>query len=465
MSRRPESDWQGYLRSLEVFGMRPGLERVQALLDRLQRPERSFRAIHVVGTNGKSSTTRYAAAIVQAAGLRVAAYLSPHIAGYHERLLVDGRPVDAALFGSAVERVRTESRALPPALGPVTQFEALTVAALLAAAEAGVEAAAIEAGLGGRLDATNVLDAPVVVLTNIGLEHTEVLGDTREQIFAEKAAVISRGADAVFGPLEGVEGAAEEVCARVGARAHLLGRDVRIDGGPDDFAVTVRSARGATARAEEAAAGEAQPPALTDSDRLSPLGLASTGGEERFADLAVPTAAAYQVTNATLAVAACRLLLGPLDEAAVRGAVARAAVPGRLQVAGRDPLLIADGAHNPDGMRALAAALTAIDRPRPRVGVVAIMADKAVEDMLDVLGPLLDSIVCTTASEARSLPAAALAERAAAASGERLALEVEPDPHRAVALGRRLAGPGGSVLVTGSLYLLADLADLLEPEA
>ncbi|HMK93738.1 MAG TPA: cyanophycin synthetase [Thermoleophilia bacterium] len=446
MGRPPERDWQAYLHSLEVFGMRPGLERVQALLERLGRPERSFRAIHVVGTNGKSSTTRYAAAVLQACGLRAAAYLSPHIAGFNERLLVEGRPVGADLFGGAVERVRAVSGELPAGLGPVTQFETLTVAAFLAAAEAGVEAAAIEAGLGGRLDATNVLDAPVVVLTNIGLEHTEVLGDTREQIFAEKAAVITRGADALFGPLDGLEPAAEQVCARAGARAHLLGRDVRVEGAAGDFTVTITAAleagsAPASARHEDSLPGSAS---------------------ERLSGLAVPTQAPYQVVNAALAVAACRLLLGPLDEAAVRGALARAAVPGRLQVAGHDPLLIADGAHNPDGMRALAGALEAVGRPRPRVGVVAIMADKAVGEMLDVLSPLLDVLVCTTASEARSLPAGELAAKARRAGGGRLSVEVEPDPHEAVAAARRLAGPEGSVLVSGSLYLLADLADLLE---
>jgi dihydrofolate synthase/folylpolyglutamate synthase len=423
-----DDDWQDYLHSLAVFGMRPGLERVAALLDRLGHPERTFRAVHVVGTNGKSSTTRYAAAILHGAGLRAAAYLSPHISGFSERVLVDGRPVAAARLGAAVELVRTECARLPAELGDVTQFEVLTVAALAALRDAGVQAAAIEAGLGGRLDATNVLAAPVVVLTTIGLEHTAVLGDTRELIFAEKAAVIGRGADAVFGPLEGLEGAAEQVCARVGARAHLLGRDVVVEGEPATFAVTV--------------------------------------GGERFADLAVPTPARYQTVNAGLAVAACRLLLGALEPAAARAALAATAVPGRLQVAGHLPLLLADGAHNPDGVRALADALAVVERPAPRVGVFAVMADKAVDEMLADLVPLVDEVVCTRASEPRSLTGDALAERVrrvAAAAGA--AVRVDDDPHGAVALARGLAGPGGSVLVAGSLYLLADLADLLDPGA
>ncbi len=214
----PGDDWQDYLDGLAAFGMRPGLERVSALLDALGRPQDGFRVVHVVGTNGKSSTTRYAAAVLRAHGLRSGAYLSPHITGYCERVLVDGEPVEEVAFARAVRRVRDEIARLPDDLGETTQFEVLTVAALLALAERGVEAVALEAGLGGRLDATNVVEAPVVVLTNVGLEHTEVLGATRAAIFAEKAAVI-KGGDAVFGPLDGLEGAAEAgVRARWGAR-------------------------------------------------------------------------------------------------------------------------------------------------------------------------------------------------------------------------------------------------------
>lgn len=420
---RGAGDWQDYLHTLAAFGMRPGLERVACLLARLGHPERSFRAIHVVGTNGKSSTTRYAAAVLGAAGLRSGAYLSPHITGFNERVLVAGRPVAQATLGAAVERVRAESRRLPPELGPVTQFEVLTVAAFAALRDEGVEAAAIEAGLGGRLDATNVLGAAVVVLTTIGLEHTEILGGTRELIFAEKAAVIGPGAAAVFGPLEGLEGAAAAACARVGARAHLFGRDVAVAGDPADFSVEL-------------------------------LG-------ERFERLSVPSPARYQTVNAGLAVAACRLLLGSLDAGAVRCALATTAVPGRLQIVGREPLLVADGAHNPDGVAALASALTELERPAPRVGVFAIMADKAVAAMLAQLVPLVDTVVCTQASEPRSLSAEQLAQRVGALAAGSLEVREEPDPHAAVALARRLAGRRGSVLVAGSLYLLADLADLL----
>jgi len=431
-----QDDWEGYLDRVAVFGMRPGLERVSALLDALGRPQERFRVVHVVGTNGKSSTTRYTAALLQAHGLRAGAYLSPHITGYCERVLVDGAPVDAGRFGRAVWRVRDETTRLPADYGETTQFEVLTVAALLALAESGVEAVALEAGLGGRLDATNVVRAPVVVLTNIALEHTAVLGDTRALIFAEKAAVI-KGGDALFGPLDGLEGAAERVCVRAGARAHLLGRDFTIEGEPGNF--TVRT---------EAAVYDA---------------------------LAVSTPARYQVANAGLAVTAAELLIGALDVRKVRAALTAVVVPGRLQVVSQDPLLLADGAHNPDGVRALAGTLAGLDLPHPVVTVMAVMRDKDVAGMLRTLLPLVDAIVCTRASEPRSLTADELAQRVAGATAREPAagaagkspgvhpeIHVVLDPQEAVRKARSLAGAEGAVLVCGSLYLLEDLRGLLQ---
>jgi len=435
--------WAAYLEALAAFGMRPGLERVSALLESLGRPQDAYRVIHVVGTNGKSSTTRYCEALLRAHGARAGAYLSPHISGWTERVVVDGRPVDEALFATCVEAVRTATAALPEEVGETTQFEVLTVAALLAMAESGVEAAALEAGLGGRLDATNVVAAPVVVLTNIALEHTQVLGGTRELIFAEKAAVI-KGGEVVFGGLDGLEEEARRVCSAAGARPHFL-RDEAPAGG-----------------------GDALPPGdlrVAGFPRDFRVTLAVGGAREEWAGLRVPTPALYQVVNAGLAVAAVRLLLGRLDETAAREALAVTAVPGRLQTVGERPLVLADGAHNPDGVRALARSLAAVAVPRPTVGVLAIMGDKGYDEMLERFLPLLDAVVCTRAGESRSLTAEELAAALRAAAvrlGRELPeVRVATDPHEALALARRLAGADGSVLVGGSLYLLEDLRDVL----
>jgi dihydrofolate synthase/folylpolyglutamate synthase len=435
--------WAAYLESLAAFGMRPGLERVSALLEHLGRPQDAFRVIHVVGTNGKSSTTRYCEALLRAHGLRAGAYLSPHISGWTERVVVDGRPVDEAVFAACIEAVRAATAALPEEVGDTTQFEVLTVAAFLAMAESGVEAAALEAGLGGRLDATNVVSAPVVVLTNIALEHTQVLGSTRELIFAEKAAVV-KGGDVVFGALDGLEQEARRVCSAAGARPHFL-REARAAGGEDIL----------------------QPGDLCVSGSPADFSarLAVDGALVEWAGLSVPTPALYQVVNAGLAVAAVRLLLGRLDAAAAREALAATAVPGRLQKVGERPLVLADGAHNPDGVRVLAQSLAAVSVPRPTVGVLAIMRDKGYDEMLEVFIPLLDEAVCTQASEPRSLSAQELAAalRAALVRLGRATPDIrtETDPHEALALARRTAGPGGSVLIGGSLFLLEDLGDEL----
>jgi len=444
--------WVSYLESLAVFGMRPGLERVSELLVRLARPQDAYRVIHIVGTNGKSSTTRYCEALLRAHGLRSGAYLSPHISGWSERVLVGGRPIGDEALGAAVRRVRAEVVALPAVMGETTQFEVLTVAALLALAECGVEAVALEAGLGGRLDATNVVETPVVVLTNIALEHTEVLGDTRELIFAEKAAVI-KGGDAVFGELSGLEAEARRVCRAVGARPHFLVGENSADDGADDGAAD--------------GAGPIPPDdfAVSGSPNGFCVTLAAGGGGSggRWEALSLPTPALYQLQNAGVAVVAVRLLLGGLDEAAARQALSTTAVPGRLQKVGERPLVLADGAHNPDGVRVLAQSLAAVDAPRPTVGVFAIMRDKGYADMLRGLLPLVDRVVCTQASEPRSLSAAELATAVAAAAGSPASppVEIVPDPHVAIARARALAGERGSVLVAGSLYLLEDLGDVL----
>ena len=392
-----------------------------------------------MGTNGKSSTTRYCEALLRAHGLRAGAYLSPHITGWTERVLVDGRPVAGDVFGGAVERVREAVAGLPPrARARPRSSRCSPWPRCWPSPRAGWRRWRSRPASGGRLDATNVVKAPVVVLTNIALEHTEVLGDTRELIFAEKAAVI-KGGDAVFGPLDGLEDEARRVCGVAGARPHFLrpggdrpqAGDLGVGGSPDDFVVTL---------AEQAA-------------------------ERAWAGLRVPTPALYQVANAALAVAAVRLLLGRLDAAAAREALAATAVPGRLQKVGERPLVLADGAHNPDGVRALAQSLAAVAVPHPASACSRSCATRTTTRCCELLLPLLDAVVCTQASEARSLAAEELAAalRAAAARLGRPApaITVEPDPHAALARARELATPRARCSSRGSLYLLEDLRDVL----
>jgi dihydrofolate synthase/folylpolyglutamate synthase len=336
---------------------------MRALLAELRDPQLAYPSIHVVGTNGKSTTTRLTAALLRGQALRVGVYTSPHVAGWHERL-----DTDPTGFERAVARVRLSAERLG-----ATQFEVLTAAALAEFAEAGVDVAVVEAGLGGRLDATNVLRAPVVVLTNVGLEHTQQLGETREEIAVEKLAVVQQGAAVVL-----CEPEWQALARSCGAGTTL---------------VTGRS-------------------------------------------------------NLALAVAAAETFLGDtVDPATAEGLT----LPGRLERRGESPLEIWDGAHNLDGVGWLLPRLP----DRRYVVVVSILRDKDVEKMLAALSVLGETVVATASSNPRALSADELATLARRWF-ERT--ETERDPGDALARARSIAGPDGAVLVTGSLYLLADLA-------
>ena len=343
-----------------------GTERMRALLRELGDPQERFPAIHVVGTNGKSTTARLTEALLLDAGLSVGSYTSPHVRGWSERIRVGGKEAD---FEAAVAAVRPSAESLGS-----TQFEAVTAAALLAFAAAEVDVAVVEAGLGGRHDATNVLATRVVVLTSVALDHMDVLGDTREAIAAEKLAVVQRGCTVVLSEEEWRELALENGAAAVVVTAH---------------------------------------------------------------------------SNLALAIAAAESFLGrPVDPHAADGVE----LPGRLERRGEHPLEIWDGAHNLAGIGWLLPRLPSI--PGWTV-VCSILRDKRPGMMLEALSVLGPTLVATECSNGRTLPAA---ELAALASGHFERVETESEPTGARARALELAGVGGAVLVTGSLYLLADLS-------
>jgi dihydrofolate synthase / folylpolyglutamate synthase len=423
------ADAVAYVEALDILGMRLGLERMHRLLASLGDPHLRAPAVHVVGTNGKSSTTRLAAGVLRAHGHRVGAYLSPHITGWHERTEIDGAAVGPAAFAAAVGEVRDAAGGLGlPDDDGVTQFEVLTAAAFVAMAQAGVDAMVVEAGLGGRYDATNVLGTPrAVVLTTVGIEHTEFLGDTLAAIAGEKLAVAPDGyGGLVLGRLSPpAADAVEAICRERRLSGWRVGREITVATGPGGVTVTC-------------------PGGVYDA---LPLGL--RGG--------------FQRDNLAAALGACeRFRGGALDPAAVRAAVASVRVPGRLEVFPGTPPVVLDGAHNPDGMEALVAALPEVRGDRPLVAVVSLLADKDAGRMLGMLTPHCSAVVATRSAHRRARPAADVA-KAARAHGART-VEVE-DPVEALEGARRLAGPGGVVLVCGSLYLLVDLRPLLDTRA
>jgi dihydrofolate synthase/folylpolyglutamate synthase len=401
-----------WLLSLELFGMRFGLDRMRRLMTTLDAPHLAFRAIHVVGTNGKSSTVRMIAALLARHGARTGAYLSPHLVSFAERIRIDDEDVSEEQLAAAVGRARHAAGLVDRTLEEddrVTQFEALTAAAYAQLASAGVDVAVVEAGLGGRWDATNVIDAEVAVLTNVGLEHTRWLGPTIADIAREKLAVVAPGATLV------------------------LGADLHADA--DAEAQLVAERQGATI-----VRAAAEPAWIAPGVQLRARG-------------------AFQRRNFAVACAAAEAYLGRLEREAVRAAAASTAVPGRFQVlaGGHGGEVVLDGAHNAGGIAALAESLPEFLAGRPLVAVVSVLDDKDAAAMLATLLPLCAGAVFTANANPRALSPATLASLAGQVGAPAVS-RVEADPHRAVALARELAGPGGVVLATGSIYLVADLA-------
>ncbi len=392
-----------WLLGLELFGMDFGTDRMERLLGEVGDPQARFRTVHVVGSNGKSSTTRLVDTVLGAHGIRSGAYLSPHLSSWTERVLVGGEPVPEEVFAASVAEVaRAAARVdADEDFGPVTQFEALTAAGFLALASERVETAAVEAGLGGRLDATNVIGAPVTICTSVGLEHTQWLGETVAEIAAEKLDVVAPNSVLV----------------------------VPSDLDPDAMGVAIAVTRERGAR-------------LVVAPASSPLAPAGTPP--------------YLSHNLALALAASHELLGAIDEAAVTEALRAGALqmPGRFEIVAERPLTILDGAHNADGMMALASALRASECPRPVVACVAILDDKDQESMLRVVTGFADLLVVTGSSHPRAVPPDRLAKVAAGFGSQ---VREVAGPHAALAAARELAGEEGTVVATGSLYLIADL--------
>jgi dihydrofolate synthase / folylpolyglutamate synthase len=401
---RTAGDAERYLLGLELFGMRFGLDRMRRLMTVLGSPQERFRSIHIVGTNGKSSTARMTSAILERHGIRTGTYLSPHLVSFTERIRIGEHDVEPERFAAAVARAARAAEKVDRTLegdDRVTQFEALTAAAYSEMAEAGVEVAVVEAGLGGRYDATNVIPSEVQVLTNVGLEHTRWLGPTVKDIAGEKLAVVREGSTLVLG-----SGVDEEVAAL--AEAAPAARIVR-----------------------------------APADAGLPLGAQG----------------AFQRRNFALARAAAEALIGELDDDAVRAAAAATLVPGRFELVGESPQTVIDGAHNPAGMAALAESLPEWLDGRSLTAVVSILDDKDAAEMLRALIPHADRIVATTNANPRALPPATIKSLARQLGFN--AVTTEREPRAAVAAARELAGPDGAVLATGSIYLIADL---LRPE-
>jgi dihydrofolate synthase/folylpolyglutamate synthase len=400
------------LRGGERVGMRPGLERIEALLDAIGRPEQTFAIAQVGGTNGKGSISAMLAAILQASGRRVGLYTSPHLCHYRERIRVDGRPISEADFVDGVEALGTLIARLD-----VTVFEAGTALALDHFCRERVDVAVLEVGLGGRLDATTVGRPRVAMMGPIDYDHQIELGDTLTLIATEKAAIIRSGV--AFSARQDPEAAAvvDRRAAEVGVPLLREGQELRV--APLGFTL------------------EAQH-----------LDLAGPGWQ--LSDVACGLLGVYQPSNALLAAAAAREL--GADEPGIRVGLRGARWPGRFQIFRRDPLVILDGAHNPAGARALAASLRAYFPGRSVTFVIGVLADKDAGGILGALRPLADRFVLTAFTNPRAAAPEAL--RAL------LPADAQVDIVRSAPAAldcAQAAASSGIVCVAGSLSLIGDL--------
>jgi dihydrofolate synthase/folylpolyglutamate synthase len=423
-------DERGALRYLEArarLGIKFGLEAMRALVEALGHPEARFPVVLVAGTNGKGSVAAYADAAFRASGLRSGRYTSPHLVRVHERITVGGRAISGSGFARAITAVRDAAEGLVRQgvlSAHPTYFEAVTAAAFVHFAARAVNVAVVEVGLGGRLDATNVTSPAASAIVSIDFDHQEFLGPTLAGIAAEKAGVMREGRVTVLGPLPSEARAAIEDAAReAGARLVHADRDTTLRSRGDLVTVT------------------------TPHRRYGPVR---------------PLPGAFQRDNLRVAlrlVEEARAAGVPVSLSRVKAGIARTRWPGRLErVPGRPPLLL-DGAHNPAGARALARELQ-VDG-RPFVLLFGAMADKAVEEMAEVLFPLAEVVVLT----APHMPRAAAPQDLGARTGKLAgAVRTESNLRRALALARRLAGARLTVVVAGSLYLVGAVKEILEGE-
>lgn len=429
LARAPEHDLQ------------PSLDRIDAVMDLLGQPQRTFPSIHLTGTNGKTSTTRLVDVILREHQLSTGRFTSPHLHSMTERIALSGQPISTDAFLAAYEEVApilelvdVRSRG---AGGPaMTYFEVLVAIAYAAFADAPIDVGVIEVGLGGSWDATNVIDAAVAVIAPIALDHRHFLGDTVEQIAAEKVGIIKPGSIVVAAE-QPYPAAAEIIAARaeeVGARLVVGGRDV----------------------------GVLQRAVAVGGQQITVQGLA---GEYR--DLFLPVHGPHQAGNAALAVTAVEAFLGggeqALDTGVLAAALARATSPGRLEVVRRSPTVLVDAAHNPAGMRALVEAVEDAFTFTRLVAVVAILADKDAEEMLQILEPLVDHVVVSRTTSPRALSPRRLGALAGEVFGEHR-VTVADDLPDAVDIAGQLAdeaGPAAAVLATGSVTTAAEVRMLL----
>ncbi|MEU7691679.1 bifunctional folylpolyglutamate synthase/dihydrofolate synthase [Microbispora hainanensis] len=414
----------------------PTLDRITALMEILGDPQNSYKVVHVAGTNGKTSTARMVEALLRERNLRVGRYTSPHLQSMRERISIDGEPLSEERFAEVYQDVAPYLEMIDARVGKLSFFEVLTAMAFAAFADAPVDVAVVETGMGGTWDATNVADGTVSVITPISLDHTDYLGADIATIAGEKAGIIKPKATAVL------------------AQQALPAAEVLMRRAADVGAVVAREGLEFGVLHRELAMG---------GQMLQLRGLKGV-----YEDVFLPLYGAHQAGNAAGALAAVEALTAgddPLGEEVVRQAFAQVSSPGRLEIVRRGPTVLVDAAHNPAGMEATVEALTEAFGFTRLIAVVAVMADKDVDTILDLLEPVAEEIVVTRNSSPRALSPDDLASRAEAVFGQdRVHIEDRLDDaiDRGVALADQGDEFGSGVLITGSVVTAGEARILLK---
>ena len=430
-----------YLESLEVLGIRPGLDRITALLDRLGRPQDDFPSVLIAGTNGKGSVAAYVASILRQAGLAPGVYTSPHLVRFAERIVAEDRTIADVEVAALVPEVRAAIASVPRLVSdPPTYFEATTALAFLHFSRRRVPIAVLEVGMGGRFDATNVVRPLACAITPVSMDHTQWLGATLSEIAYQKAGILKGEVPCV---VSAQQPPALEVIRAEGTR---VGAPLAMTSACD-----VKPARGD--------AGEGGGPVRLADPPVFSLTTPSAG---HYPDLALSLRGAHQVENAVVAVLLAEQLgargVKGIDSASIAAGLRGAVWPGRLEILPGRPELLLDGAHNPAGCAALAAYLKDHQGGRSTVLLFASMKDKPAGSMLDLLCPLARKVIVTRVSVPRGETPEALAQ---------LARDRHPDVDRAdsvgegLSLARDAAGPDGLVVICGSLYLVGEIKKVL----
>lgn len=420
---------RAYVDSTAKFGIKPGLERITKMMAYVGNPQDKLKFVHVAGTNGKGSTCTMLASILTNAGYKTGLFTSPYVIDFRERFMVDGEMISEDEFADLMTKVRTVNDLLEKSGCSLTQFELITAVAFLWFVQKECDVVVLECGLGGRLDSTNVIKEPLCsVITKISLDHTDILGDTVEKIAVEKAGIIKPGCPVVLAPNQpkAAVSTIEKKCAELGSPLTVSGMDT----------VSVKTML----------------PTMTE---------AVYGGLR----VMIPLAGPHQVENAVTVINAARELNGrgfKLSDDKIVAGIAKAQIPARFDIISHDPLVVVDGAHNPDGIEALCSSIDALLGGRSIVGIIGMLRDKAYESALAQIVPRFDRVLTVTPDSPRALSARELAACAQQFAGEGVSVKPVESLKKAASIALDMTDEASVVVVCGSLYLASDMLPIMK---